>query len=291
MMEMLLVRILAYLAVKFVVFRLEDTRSFLRSIYPRSNVSPVRLESYLYHVDIVSREDFYDPTTRVRHGRFYQRIGGFPIQCGRVSHVPYPRPIEISAGGSESAFDFQGAWEQNQALNKTLLGARGYEVLIGVAPAETLWRIIDAEALSEGTTLYTLKSASSFGLLPVLKSESPEIKATYANAVDVAQKLGPASIADACREAARVVLANKFNSNKNLGKLIEEVEAKFPTGENIAVLSAAKIINRLHPRGKSVEQEKQLKRGVTLRPIIDDDALLVVRLFGFILIETGFAIP
>jgi hypothetical protein len=60
---------------------------------------------------------------------------------------------------------------------------------------------------------------------------------------------------------------------------------------DMVILSAAKIINRFHPRGKSAEQENQLKSGVTLRPITGDDALLAVRLLGFILIETGFAIP
>jgi hypothetical protein len=269
----------------------EGSRNFLRSIYPRPNVSPARLESYLPYVEVVFREDFYDPTTRIRRGRFYRKIDGFPIQRSRVSHVPYPGPAEISTGGAESAFDFQAAWEQNQELNKTLLRTHDYEVFIGAAPAETRWRVIDAEALSDGTTLFTLKSASSFGLLPVLKSASPEIKATYENVVEVAQKLGPVSVVDACREATRVVLANKYDSSEDLGKLIEAAETKFSPGENIPILSAAKIINRFHPRGKSAKQEKQLKRGVTLRPVTGDDALLTVRLFGFILIETGFAIP
>jgi len=56
------------------------------------------------------------------------------------------------------------------------------------------------------------------------------------------------------------------------------------------ISSAAKIINRLHPRGKIAEQMRQAAAGVRLRPVIDDDAALAVRLFGFLLMELDYAI-
>lgn len=56
------------------------------------------------------------------------------------------------------------------------------------------------------------------------------------------------------------------------------------------ISSAAKIINRLHPRGKSAERQRQETKGKIMRPIIDEDAALAVRLFGFLLLELGHAV-
>jgi hypothetical protein len=47
---------------------------------------------------------------------------------------------------------------------------------------------------------------------------------------------------------------------------------------------AAKIINRLHPRGKSAEQEKR-----ALRQVIDEDAEASLHLIGLLLREIGWA--
>lgn len=268
----------------------EGSKNFLRSIYPRPVVSPARVRDYLPHVEIVFREDFYDPTTRIRRGRFYQRVGSFPIQSSRVSYAPYVRPNEVYTGSPEGAFDFQAVFEQIRELNNAIRETRDYEVTIGVAPAETLWRVIDSEGLSDGTTLFTLKSASAFGLLPVLKAESPDIVAAYEKVLDASLKYAPVPVVDVCRESAYAVLANKFGDDKDLSKLLDRIEENSKKNESVALVAAGRIINHLHPRGKSAEQAKQLKRGVMLRPVIDEDAILAVRLFGLLLIEIGYAV-
>jgi len=263
----------------------EGSRAFLRAIYPRPTVSPVRLEDFP-HFEIIFREDSYDATTRVRRGRFYQKIGSLNIQTDRISYLPYPRPIEFSG----SVIDFPNAFEQSDKLNATLRSKEGYDVLIGFGDAATRWRIIDAEALSDGTTLFTLKSFSSFGLLPVLKSDAPEIRSAYEKVVD-AVKYAPVSIVDVCRDSAYVILAEKFGQAKDLGDLIKKIENSLAEKDNIMVPSAAKIINRLHPRGKAAEQARQSRAGKPLRPVVDDDAQLAIRLFGFLLTELALAAP
>jgi hypothetical protein len=263
----------------------EGNRAFLRAIYPRPTVSPVRLTEYPQS-EIVFREDSYDPTTRVRRGRFYQKTGQLNIQTDRVSYLPFPRPIELVG----SVFDFQNVFEQMDNLNSTLRSKEDYDVLIGFNQAETRWRIIDAEALSDGTTLFTLKSFSSFGLLPILKSDVPEIRGAYEKVVE-AVKYAPVSIVDVCRESAYVILAEKFGSAKDLGDLIKNIENTATEKDNVMVPSAAKIINRLHPRGKAAEQTRQSRAGKPLRSVVDDDAILAIRLFGFLLTEMTLAVP
>ena len=57
------------------------------------------------------------------------------------------------------------------------------------------------------------------------------------------------------------------------------------------ITNAALIINRLHPRGKSAERERQANDGKALRPIDDLDAETSVHLIGLILRDIGWAAP
>ena len=52
---------------------------------------------------------------------------------------------------------------------------------------------------------------------------------------------------------------------------------------------AASITNRLHPRGKSAEREERASKGVTLRPVVHEDAEACVELVGLLLRELEWA--
>ncbi len=265
----------------------EGSRNYLRAIYPRPHVSPARLVISPVQIDIVFREDSYDPTTRVRRGRFYQATNQLHIPSGLVPYQPYPRPQEITGERGGKVFQFQTAFEQNDKLNSDLSRSKDdYGVLIGAPPAETRWRVIDVEALSDGTVLFTLKSLSSFGLLPILKTDDLEIKAAYEKVVDAALKYAPVPVVDVCRESTRVILAKYLNSSGDLGPLIKKIP-----NDRLMTLWSAQIISRIHSRGKSSEQERQLEVGTPIRAVVDDDAVLAVRLFGFLLTELGYADP
>lgn len=67
---------------------------------------------------------------------------------------------------------------------------------------------------------------------------------------------------------------------------IEKIDKKLA-----GVIATAQIVNRLHPRGKSAEREKQAANGKNLRPIIDEDAETSVQLSGLILRDIGWAVP
>ncbi len=273
----------------------EGNFNFLRPIYPRPAVSPARVSDVVIQREVVFREDSYDPTTRIRRGRFYrQSQKTAQIPSGLVHHLPYPRPTEIIGGTGGKVFEFQFTYEQDNELNEALVQSHGYDVLIGQHPAETRWKVIDAEGLNDGTILFTLKSLSSFGLLPVLETDDSDVASASEMVLNAALKFPPVSVVDVCRESARIVIAKKygkeFSSERDLGDLIRKVDRQFPD-ETKMISLAAKIINRLHPRGKSAEQERQASGGKSLRSLIDDDAVLAVRLYGFLLAELKFAKP
>ena len=92
-----------------------------------------------------------------------------------------------------------------------------------------------------------------------------------------------------CREATRVVLAawiGGLAEAKDLGEVIPKV----PEDQSL-VGRAAYIINRLHPRGKSAEKERQARIGNALRPVVDEDAETCMNLLGLIVREIGWVAP
>lgn len=272
----------------------EGNFAFLRPIYPRPNVSPVRFDNLRNYGKVVFREDSYDPTTRIRRGRFYKESQRkVEIPSDTMQHKPYPRPVEFTRLDGVRVFEFQSTYEQNNDLNSDLIKSRNYDVLIGQSPAETRWTVVDAECLDDGTTLFTLKSLSSFGLLPTLKTKDSEIISCTEKVIDAMLKFTPVSIVDVCRESTRIILANKYENRisrgKDLGEIIRNLDGKHDNGKLMMVLSAAKIINRFHPRGKTAEQEKQATKEILLRSITDEDAILTVQLFGFLLRELDYA--
>jgi hypothetical protein len=264
----------------------EGSRTFLRPIQPRPVVAPARVENMSVSITVVFREDTYDPTTRIRRGRFYRRTNGVQIASGLVQFPSHPRPATIGGASGGSVVDFQSAFEQANELNSMISNSEGYGIILGIPPAETRWRVIDAEGLSDGTTLFSLRALSSSGLLPVITTADQSIKEASEKVIDAALKYAPVPVVDVCREATRLALAKYLNEDGDLATLIKKIK-----NNEYMIQSAATIINRLHPRGKSSEQERQDKSGKILRRVIDEDAVLAVRLFGFLLIEMNFANP
>ena len=157
------------------------------------------------------------------------------------------------------------------------------DVRIGRFPAQTTWKIIDAEGLADGGILYTLRSRSSFGLLPPLKADAGEFMAkAYQNVVESGLRFDAEAVVDACREACTRVLASHFGIvGKDLGDIAKQIDKQ--TQAPVALVSAARLLGRFHSRTKIAEHGKRAARGTTLREIAEDDGLLAIRLFGFVL--------
>lgn len=230
------------------------------------------------------REDSYDSTTRVRRGRFYglDATGRFP-EWPHNSVNPWPRPPLPMA--LQGLVQMHSVYRRVKIdISRIMLLKDTTVVSLGTAGYESDWRVIDVELTANGELFFTIKSIFPSGVLPPLKTKDVETAAAYENVVDAALKYSPVSVVDVCRESSCVILRKHLNASGDLDSLIKKIPR-----ENIMMISAATIIKRLHPRGKSSELLKQAKNGTPLRPIVDDDAALSVRLFGLLMMECGIA--
>lgn len=269
----------------------EGNNSQLWVINPAPVISPAKFEPALSPVQnsgvlfstIYFREDYFDSTTRIRRGRFYGvDATGHSREWDQNKISSWPRPPLPRA--------LQGLAQMHMVYRRIKIDLTRKTILIdtivslGNGNYKSDWRIIDVEQTTNDELLFTIKSAFPFGVLPTLKTEDGEVRSAYENVLDAALKYAPVPVVDVCRESCCVLLSKKFSSGGDLADLIKKIPDNL-----VMVSSAARIINRLHPRGKTAERGKHASAGALLRPIIDDDATLAVRLFGFLLVELEYA--
>lgn len=284
--------------------RIYEGNSFsLNALYPMPTLSHVipdpiteALPEFLGNVNPIVpplfREDSFDPTTRIRRGRFYtpdspnRRV--WPVE--RVSHFPYGPPT----GGQPAQYDMD-VYSSLQPL-----AAQKSQVFLGGVNNRTAWRVVDSERLFNNETLFTLKSAKTFGVLPELiddklpKEKRREIVQGAERVADSAYNYWPQPIVDGCREFACVIVdawlpnvlptVAQKQEGKDLAKLIEVIPEEYK-----CVMSAATIINRLHSRGKSSAQKRQAQKGRNIRDVSNEDGELSLSLAGFLLREFNWA--
>lgn len=248
------------------------------------------LRDDLETANLVFREDSFDPVTRIRRGRFYTAAEG-PRPSKENCHRDHFHKVLSYADQVElSLFKF----DQYQGADKK--GLAGKTVAIG--SSDSLWSILNAERITTGDLLVTLKARNSLGVLPELSSIAvPEVgrdKAieTYEKLADAAYRESPGSIIDRVRDAAQWFLATKNAEKskdtallkKDLGDSITIYEKEAGANGPTVPTSAARVIARLHSRAKPNEQEK-----FSLRPVMESDAEFALAAVGLILRELGWA--
>jgi hypothetical protein len=238
----------------------------------------------------IFREDSFDPVTRIRRGRLYRfdsttrwRVLGHP--AGEMPTGEYG-PIWV-----RDLLTWKSIRVSDDFPERT---TRGLTLALGARAWPTFWRVVSLEGISSGEELLTLKSRQMMGVLPDLHRDRvplehlSSVEKFVGKLADDAHRADPASVIDHCREAANAILLAFLRSKdpgakpQDLGATVAEVESlgEFP----IAATSAAKMIARLHPRRKVVEQEK---RG--LREVTEPDAELAVLSIGLMLCDLGWA--
>jgi hypothetical protein len=228
------------------------------------------------------REDFFDPVTRVRRGRFYYNNDGQPIEW-QITHQPGD-PFTIQKLSLETFYG-SSIWE------KYIKGKRHHPiVLLGVDDRFTVWTILSVESTSTGEDLVTLKSRNSFGILPQIDEDKipkkflSKLNVALDRFTDEVHRSSPISVIDRARDVATLALLAHFDLEKkkakDLGKLINKLEEQ----ELIIAMSSAMIVARLHARAKPSEQERK-----ELYQIREQDADLAVQCVGTILCEIGYA--
>lgn len=233
------------------------------------------------------REDFYDPVSRIRRGRFYIADGNQPQRWivpespafRPQMHQGFPIDIELETFSGRSIYHQFIKGRSEQPL-----------VLLGVDDRFTIWTIINVEAISTGEDLVTMKARASLGLLPKVDFEKiPErhrdqVRQSLDTFMNEVYRSAPISVIDRARDAASQLLIAFFNREsheaKDLGPLTDLLEGK----DRAIAENAARIIARLHARGKPNEREKR-----KLPAIREQDAELAAQCLGTILCELGWA--
>lgn len=244
---------------------------------------------------LLFREDSFDPVTRIRRGRLYRLIPGRQ-EIGKFTHWPDgPWPATHIGWNGDQRYE-------PLSLTRQVEDARRLErslMYLGESPWATPWRVVGMERVSTGEFLFTLRSASLFGALPGLADalrglstvlpDRQAVERSLSSLVDTYNRQEAVATVDAAREATRIVLASWIGetaTGKDLGDVIELVPP-----ERKLVAWAASVINRLHPRGKSSERERQARGGATLRQPSEEDAAVCLGLVGMILRDIGWAAP
>lgn len=280
------------------IFSALDPQPYLSKIFVKgSSTASDKFFDAALPDSIIFREDLFDPTTRIRRGRIYKKFqketsGGLIVNFGRFAwpyggRLPLPNSGHVGDGGFiffRNILDF--------ALEKPIRSI----LSLGDQNHVAAWRIVGAERLFNGETLFTLKAASTLGTLPeLIEEELPEekkkeIQEGFEKVVDVAPVQIAESVVDVCREFARLLLAAWLPTvgvavaAVDLGRLVSKVPE-----DRKGIANAASVITRLHSRGKSSERERQAGRGQEIRPLADEDASLAVSLIGFLLRDFGWA--
>jgi hypothetical protein len=184
------------------------------------------------------REDSFDPITRIRRGRLYQLDGSQPGSSYPPENVHnYPfGPHSGVAGGWYPDCKYRPIYTSDFGAGGRL---EGLLFRLGDNDFETLWRVVSVEKIisrSNGHLLFTLRPMSSWGAVPVLNNEIVDsdgstvdpapIKAALDKVVTALHLQQPVSTVDACREAARVVLAAWLGSKavtKDLNDVIKGI--------------------------------------------------------------------
>lgn len=243
----------------------------------------------------VFREDFFDPVSRIRRGRFYDWVQwrSQPDQWWVHKHPVVPDdsgPRSPDGRFSKQLITFSPMSNVSQRL----LTSPRTLVVLGAGDAVTVWNIVSVEKAGNNEDVVTLRARSNLGFLPDLildvipESARERISAAVTKVVDGAHRSSGITVVDLCRDALVVILsahlehdlgaASKINE-KDLAELISAL----PEDKRL-FKSAADVVCKLHPRGKSNEQFRRGTRDVT-----DTDGMLAVEALGFVLRDLEWA--
>lgn len=239
------------------------------------------------------REDFFDPVSRIRRGRFYQ-------WTGRSSHNRVNIPKGITVSGI-STFDNEVSVYQRSYAKVNPLASNDDShdlVILGTNSGYSVWSIIGIEVISTGEELVTVRARQSMGALPdIYWSKVPvdhrrKVEEAIRTLADDYRRAGPESVIDRAREAATAILSAYLQSEglekakgKDLGALVDQLVKHTGPHQQRIVACAAEIAQRLHTRGKHAAKE-QIDN---LRPIREQDAELAVQSVGVMLCDLRWA--
>ena len=268
----------------------EGDESAVRQISPLPVISPISCEFIDTAIEdqVIFREESFDPVTRIRRGRLYFDKTT-ALSWGQVM-VDNRNRYNWGNLRPEASYE---SWKPGSEPQRVI----GRIIRIGSSDFATSWRIIGTERITIGHVLLTLRANSLLGVIPELLDtiagkdgslvKSSQVKQQLDALVDALHRQQATPTADVAREVAKVILTEWIGDDargKDLGAVIRTIPE-----QREVMKSAASIVNRLHPRGKSSEREVQAAQGATLRAVTEEDAEVSVHLVGMLLREIGWA--
>ena len=253
----------------------------------------------------VFREDSFDASTRVRRGRLYQPDGSAQPSPHLVTRHPYDPFGESNISFTNASFSpdklprisksLNGFMSCFELLNMPRKGI-GATLALGSMMSASAWRIIQTEVLASRAVMITLKSLSSYDILPEVDATRidpkyrPQVAQAMERVLDSAFRESPISVIDHCRDALAVILARWMTQNGSDPKALSDDLAKLASAvekephEKLCAGNMCKIVALLHNRGKT----NQAKANAWRAPV-EEDAAMAVQAVGFVLRELGWA--
>lgn len=287
----------------------EGEMNYFRAIHPIPTLTPAHCALIAAHDSsdrpgLLFREDSFDPVMRIRRGRMYRLASsqGQTKLPENVHNDPFGPHVGAAPGWQADAW-YDALTPDDIEPACALEGA---QVDLGQGVFQTTWRVVDIERIASGHLLWTLRAASLFGVLPHLKDtlgdqagqpvDAGPVQAALSKLVDAFHVQQPVPIVDVCRETTKVILTAWIGSDaegKDLGEVIKQIPCDKKAGTKSKCLAhwSALIVNRMHSRGKSAEQEQRMRNGSPIRPLVDPDSETAVHLVGLLLREIGWAQP
>jgi len=235
-------------------------------------------------------DDGYDPTSRIRKGRIYQKYEAMqPYQWHVNPHPAIHSDLQDYNENGVIRKDLATFHEFNYKCKLDQLKIANPLIVLGTSTQFTIWSVIDVETSISGETILFLKARKTIGALPKVNYSlideqcRIQIKDKLDLLSDDIYKAGPDSIVDRTREAASAIINAYLLSNehilksRDLGKLVSPLRDK---AKKHIVANCADTLAKLHSRTKHVEQDNK-----ELRPINESDAELAVQLIATILLE------
>lgn len=270
--------------------------------WPTPTILPAHVLSFADRIDLPYRTDLltqpyifidegYDPSSRVRKGRIYEKLEGQPNQwhvsphpANNVSVPGYNRPEPVSLATFRE-FNFFAKIQKECIENP--------HIILGTVNHYTIWSIVDVETAISGETILFIKSRKVIGALPRINYESitngNDRKAIEEKirllSLDISHA-APDSVVDRCREAASAIINAFLISNNILDKASDLGQLERPLREkgnfHVAANLAA-VLAKFHSRTKHVEQANRQTRFVT-----EQDAEFSIQALGVIVVELGW---
>ncbi|MDB5975069.1 MAG: hypothetical protein JWR07_1829 [Nevskia sp.] len=251
-------------------------------IHSDLDLQKIEIEANLYAAPLLFREEYFDPVTRIRRGRLYRNQGNQPSMWNGVQGHPGGQIQQLNLCTYQAAQwrDLEG----DRPISRT-------RIALGTRNAFGLWSVVMVERTTGRTDLITLRTQSTFGLLPsaeeldVPADARGEIQRAIDGAVNAAHHQLSDATVDACRHAAvaalgtwRLAAASVGAEYHDLGKLVSIIE-KLSDSPSV-IVNCGRILARLHSRTKP--NERKLR---DLRRNEDADGEAAIAVLGLLLRE------